>query len=274
MSKRQSAIWFGFRLSMALICLCCTLLAAALSISCGKPSEPEALPSPGSLEVGIADALSRIRPDVLIAVAQDFNGYLDDCGCSGDDIGGLARAIAIVKNVGAQDSVLVLAGTTSSDKSGEKQFSAELERIRDDVGVPLLWVEPDQHNLPRLCPGDSATAFTRRMNRFGLSLVTEPGRSVVLRDASGAVIVRSSDLRARGRELALIGIWKSSLPGAGQFVAPLGPLFIAAIRGGGAGDSCGKRASESAAKRSAGDLKMDGCCSGRSTARLQDTSGC
>lgn len=234
---------------LAFLALSCTALAVA--IGCGKAPNGVEAPPFSALEKVVSDGGREVSavvrgpwsPEAAVVLIPDIGAHFRDCNCSGADIGGLERIDHAANNPALLHywfygntlfSAEVDSGKNDLPRAAVERIVAATANFWDKLGRVYWSPSPaDIEVLKRHNVGYSVLQrFVVAQNSLeveGLEVGLDMVSQTILLKVGGAEHIATAPVRnARGREVSVIGVWRSeSRQGEGAaFSRTLGTLAV------------------------------------------------
>lgn len=166
--------------SVGLLALCAALIYCSLRPASMAANEAPSTVPAGSLSAATADPLLAgwSVPAVALVLSGEMHGYVEPCGCTAGQTGGLARRATLIEQLQQQRGWNVvgldLGGTMISDRVDRQQTNLKFELARDalesmgfvSLGVGYEEARPRQDYLLALSDRDKA------IENYGLRLTS------------------------------------------------------------------------------------------------------
>lgn len=220
-------------------------VSCILSVSCDNSNHAPPNTHIYSQLQGTASDGPTVLPDCELVVVRDIAGFFSDCGCAGD-LGGAFRLPSVV-HPSADVTYLFIGGSAlppflygaaeKHDQENSGVVAAHFVNYMRDAFLALahsgdvLWLPSsgEKELLSRLAPAMSDVAsYMLASSEFtwhGLTLsITDTSIEVRNEDGTFTRVCRLPPEGDRGREVAVVGLWRSKQEGAVVVDPSLGAL--------------------------------------------------
>lgn len=167
-----------------------------------------------------------------MAIVNNLEGFLEDCGCAGDSVGGVARIITAVRQVEAARAYVILCGESATKQGDRESYFIKLREARSQLAIPLYWIEQDYSGAAKVQPEEQVEILREDLLAAGIALRVASDSAVSVNLEGGAPLCGSNGLKSRGREICLVGVWNATASAPSKIVQGLGPTYASALAGG------------------------------------------